>query len=241
MRLQYHNDYLNNKSIYSTITDVSISSKESSSENEPNKSRNFIKKATIEQRRKIKVALEKLNGKGQEYYATPRYRIDNKAKPWPSKTILIAGDSTIQGLEERKLRNFNVKVRSFPGARIDDFYDYLKPLLKKEPSTIILHIGTNDSTNKTSGQIINEMNNLTNYIEETHPKVKIFLSSPILRFDNPIANRTLEEVRTYFKSLPNTISNCNIDKGCLGGKGLHLNPRGSGRLAINFISLMKRL
>ena len=246
VRLQYHNNYMNNKSIYSTITDASLTTQESTIENETEtkRSENFIKKATIEQRRKVKIALEKLNVKGQvnnHATYTPRYRIDNKTKPWPNKTILIAGDSTIQGLEERRLRKFNVKIRSFPGARIDDFYDYLKPLIKKEPSIIILHIGTNDSTNKTSGQIINEINNLMNHIQEMHPKGKIYLSSPILRFDNPNANHTLEEVRTYFKSLPNSILNCNIDKGCLGGKGLHLNPRGSGRLAINFISLMKRL
>ena len=37
-----------------------------------------------------------------------------------------------------------VKVRSFAGATIEDMYDYLKPILKKCPDNIILHVGTNN-------------------------------------------------------------------------------------------------
>ena len=241
VRLEYHTNFLNNKSIYSTLTDTPLELSEMSTENDDTKkSKNFTEKATLEQRNKIKEALEKFNKKVQENHNKhPRYRIKNVIKPWPKDTVLIAGDSMIHGLEEHRLKKYNVKVRSFPGARIDDMYDYLKPLIKKEPSAIILHIGTNDSTDKTCGQIINEINNLQTYIEENHPTVQIYISSPIVRTDNLNANRTLDEVRTYFKSLSNNIPNCNIDRSCLGSKGLHLNPKGSGRLAINFISLMK--
>ena len=188
---------------------------------------------------KIKETIKRLTTKKDQI--SPRLRVDNKIKLWPKNTTLITGDSIIQGLDEQRLRKYNVKVRAFPGSSIDDMYDYLGPLLKKKPSSIILHIGTNDATNKTAGKIINEMKNLQIHIEESLPGTKIFISSPSLRTDNNHANRILDEVIYYLKTLFNVILNENIDKECLGSKGLHLNPKGAGRLAINFISLMKRL
>ena len=42
-------------------------------------------------------------------------------------TILIVGDSMLSGIEERRIakRNRKVKVKNFPGATIDDMYDYI--------------------------------------------------------------------------------------------------------------------
>ena len=39
----------------------------------------------------------------------------------------------------------SVKVRIFRGATIDDMKDFLKPYLKRPPTNIILHVGTNNS------------------------------------------------------------------------------------------------
>ena len=44
---------------------------------------------------------------------------------WRENTVLIAGDSIISGLvEDRLSKNKSIKVRTFPGARINDFYSY---------------------------------------------------------------------------------------------------------------------
>ena len=122
-------------------------------------------------------------------------------------------------------------------------YDYLSPLLKKVPSVIILHIGSNDSTQKTSTEILEEIWNLKDRIESVLPKVKIYLSCPVIRIDNVKADLTLrhlgKKLQHHFSS--SVIINDNIDSSCLGKKVLHLNPRGSGRLAMNYISLMRRL
>ena len=45
----------------------------------------------------------------------------------------------------RMSKKFNVKVRSFPGAKTNDMFHYLVPLLEKDPEHVILHVGTNDS------------------------------------------------------------------------------------------------
>ena len=61
------------------------------------------------------------------------------------------------GVEEQKLHKYNAKVRSFPGACIDDMYDYLLSLLKKKPTNVILHIGSNDAPYKSANEIKNEI------------------------------------------------------------------------------------
>ena len=37
------------------------------------------------------------------------------------------------------------------------------------------------------------------------------------------------------KNVNNVIFHDNMDRSCLGGNGLHLSPRGSGRLALNYL------
>ena len=67
------------------------------------------------------------------------------------------------------------------------------------------------------------------------------MSCPVIRLDNNKANKTLRELDEILKSLPNIITNDNVDTSCLGKRGLHLNPKGSGRLAMNYITFMKYL
>ena len=171
----------------------------------------------------------------------PMRRVKNKIHLWPENTTLITGSSIISGIEESRLLKYKAKVRVFPGAYIDDMYDNLQPLLKRRPANIILHIGSNDSTTKTSDEIILEIENLKQYIKKRLPNVNLFLSCPVVRFDNTKANSTLRQVDQKLKSMRNIIMNDNVDKSCVGKRGLHLNARGSGRLATNYISLMRRL
>ena len=165
---------------------------------------------------------------------------NNYTKPWPKGTTLITGDSILCGIEEKRLKK--AKVRVFLGACVEDMYHYLTPLLKKKPTNIILHIGSNDAPYKSSANILMEIMDLKKNILSLLPMVNIHFSLPTLRVDNAKANEVLRELEGKLKSVcKDTISNSNVDRGCLGKKGLHLNPKGSGRLAINFISLMRRL
>ena len=67
------------------------------------------------------------------------------------------------------------------------------------------------------------------------------MSCPVLRLDHAKAGFTLYQLVRKMKTLENVIVNDNIDASCLGKAGLHLNRGGSGRLAINYLSLMQRL
>ena len=86
------------------------------------------------------------------------------AHPWPKNTILIAGDSMINGINEKRIStNFkSVKVRCLSGVTIDDMYFNLIPLLRKKPAALVLHVGTDNSLNEISSQIYDKLLNLIN-------------------------------------------------------------------------------
>ena len=102
---------------------------------------------------------------------------------WRPGTILIVGDSMLNGVEERKMPS-NVKVRNFPGSTVKDMHDYVKPLLRKKPSHVILHVGTNDAVNSDSNAIVNQLINLKEYIENELPNSTVTLSLPMMRADD---------------------------------------------------------
>ena len=55
------------------------------------------------------------------------------SEAWKKGTVLIVGDSVVSGFRESKMSSRkNIKVRFFPGARIQDMYYYLIPLLRKD-------------------------------------------------------------------------------------------------------------
>ena len=167
-------------------------------------------------------------------------RVANYTHLWPIGTTLITGSSILLGIEENRLKSYKAKVRPFPGAMVDDMFDYLLPLLKKEPTNVILQIGSNDSPFKHYQEIADEIENLKAFIHSKLPSTRIFISCPVVRTDNKKANNTLRQLDTLLRNTTkDVVINDNVDISCLGKKGLHLNPKGYGRLATNFISLMR--
>ena len=168
--------------------------------------------------------------------------MDNDVDPWRRNTTLIVGDSILSGVEESKLQRYSAKVRAFSGARIDDMYDYLKPLLSKMPTNVILHVGTNDAPTKSANAMFEELENLKKYVHNVLPDANVYLSTPTIRVDDQKANHALRDLtRTMIASCYDIIDNSNVVSEGVGKKGLHLNDKGSGRLALNYINLMKRV
>ena len=184
--------------------------------------------------------------------ATPKASTHDKALPlsstvkrpdgaWPKGTILITGDSIIGGIEEKRLTGKQlVKVRSFGGARIEDMLFYITPLLRKLPSVVIVHVGCNNSDTSNAQQIVDGLIDLKDYIEKQVQGVKVIFSTPSVRIDSNIAAKTLEQVTSILKNRSvEIIDNNNIDKSGLGRHGLHLNMKGTSRLAMNYINFLK--
>ena len=62
-----------------------------------------------------------------------------------SRQIIIAGDSIVKGLKGWMMaRDNRVKVHSFSGATASEMEYFIKPLLERKPSHVVIHGGTND-------------------------------------------------------------------------------------------------
>ena len=135
----------------------------------------------------------------------------------------------------------NVKVFHFSGARIEDINHYIIPIIKKQSDYLILHVGTNDATSNTSKKIIDDLLILKSKISKQLPSCRIALSKPIIRMDDGKANITIRNINKHLSALHSEcINNDNISSQYLGRKGLHLNPQGKGRLALNFMKQIRK-
>ena len=130
------------------------------------------------------------------------------------------------------------KVRNIPGCVINDLYYHVTPLLLKNPSSVIIMAGTNDATTKKSFKIFDELMMLKQYIEVEAPECTVIISCPTPRFDNAYAQLTIKNLQKKVSSInkDHVILNDNINESRISRKGLHLNGKLSGRLAMNFKS-----
>ena len=95
---------------------------------------------------------------------------ENNTHCWLKGTWLVAGDSLVEGIDERRMsRKRVIKVRKFPGATISDMYHYLMPLLEKKSGHVILHVSTNDVLNYKGTEIGDKLLQLKSFFQEKLP------------------------------------------------------------------------
>ena len=85
--------------------------------------------------------------------------MNENLQKWSKDINLIVDDSMLPGIDKRRIskRDRKVKIKKFPGATVDDMYDYVKPMLKKCPDNIILHVGTNNTVNESSKEVLGKL------------------------------------------------------------------------------------
>ena len=168
-----------------------------------------------------------------------------KKDEWPEGTVLIAGDSMIGGIRESRLTKERcVKVRTHPGATVQDMGHHLTALLRKKPSYLLIHVGTNDAPDeeKRAEDIFNDIINLKSYAESLVPGIKVTISCPTIRKDENAAKVKVIHLRTLLRTAGiDIVLNGNVGVDLLGLKGLHLNQHGTRRLAKNFIEYLQCL
>ena len=66
---------------------------------------------------------------------------------YSSNATVIAGESIINGIHEKRLSGKNgvVEVRNFAGVTIEDMHHNSVPILERNPCRLILHVGTNNA------------------------------------------------------------------------------------------------
>ena len=127
------------------------------------------------------------------------------------------------------------------GADTSNMHDFLKPLIKKKPSRIIVHCGTNDLA-------INQVENIPMNIRDfantiTSNGIDCTVSALTLKDDSlaPKASQVNSQLRSLLGKDIDFIEHNNVEKGHLNSSRLHLNGRGTGRPAFNFIQYIKNL
>ena len=102
--------------------------------------------------------LEEVKKKKEECCASKKYysedhNTSNNRYLHPGNTIVIVGDSIINGVFEGKLhrKNRKVMVQNFPSSNVEDMLQNLMPIIRKKPCHLIIQTGKNDAKRFTSG------------------------------------------------------------------------------------------
>ena len=134
-----------------------------------------------------------------------------------------------------------VKVHSFRGAAVDDMKHHVIPLLRKEPSFVIVHAGTNDAPYLTSRKVLDNLLTLKSLITDNLPNCKVVISTPTLRTDDGQAALTVCQLTNHLLQLDiDIIYIRNINTINLRKKSLHVNLTGRSRLAKNLLSSINK-
>ena len=134
-----------------------------------------------------------------------------------------------------------VKVSSFPGCTTRDMHDHNKPLLRRSPYEIILHVGTNSLRSTDSPACADEIIDIGRSIKNNHPDTKVTLSTLVARNDNDVLTDKVNEVNNIIRKHCREnnwalIEHDKITPKHLNHSGLHLNKSGTALFAKNFIS-----
>ena len=160
------------------------------------------------------------------------------------KIFYILSSSMMNQMDANRLstKDIEVKTQCHGGCTIRCMYSHLPNVIIHRPTYILLHIGSNDCTEKTSDEVLIELKQLINRIKILLPSCTVILSSPLIRADSTRANAIQKNLKVKMRNLylP-CLDNSNINHDHLSKKGLHLNDHGTRKLAKNIISLINRL
>ena len=96
--------------------------------------------------------------------------------------------------------NNKVKVSTFPGCTTKDMRDHIKPIIRKNPEQLIVHVGTDSlrgSENPTA--CAEEIIDLTRWIKSAAPESEVALSSLTARSDDDQLANQIKEVNSTLR------------------------------------------
>ena len=117
-------------------------------------------------------------------------------------------------------------------------------IIRKKPSHLIIHAGTNDAKRFASREILDQLLNLiiTEFFSEQVPDCKAIISTPTVRSDDVKAGFTVSQLTNHLRPLKiDTVDNTNITSRHTGIKGLHSNFSRTTPLAKNFTHVIEKI
>ena len=148
------------------------------------------------------------------------------------KEVFIVGDSILKNLQGRKIsRSAKVKVSSFPGCTTMYMRDHIKPVLRRNPDAIVMHVGTNSLRSSASVRdCAEEIVNLVTMISK-ESSADLAISGIIPRSDDEVLALKVSGVNKILKTFCNQngwgyVDHSNISpEHDLNRSGLHLNTK----------------
>lgn len=167
--------------------------------------------------------------------------------PTPTKksTTVIVGDSMVSQLQGWKMgtKDNRVVIHPFSGSTVDDMRDYIKPILRRKPNSLIIHCGTNSLQTDNPNDIAEKIIDVCQHAANELPDCKIAISELILRADSPKLEAARKSVNKSLRNFCRTrdwdVIPHTVTEAGLNSKGLHLNKSGLSALARDFISYFK--
>ena len=105
---------------------------------------------------------------------------------------------------------------------------------------MISHVDTNITPRVSARSVLEDILALKFFFETKMPDCKVIISNLVKRTDNIEPISAVEKViELLFKLQLHVIDNSNIGTQELSFRWLHLNSKGSGKLAVNFIKKIK--
>ena len=157
----------------------------------------------------------------------------NDKHRWREGTTLITGDSMLLGVVERRLDN--CKVRTHPGATVEDLHIHLEAHLRKKPTRVILLIGTNNCVDDEPGVIVDKLMRLKSFIL-SKCCCEVYFATLITRTDAHKYFIKVNAVNGLLNEMGlRLMDNSNIGTRHLSKPGLHLNRSGVNLLIENFV------
>ena len=157
------------------------------------------------------------------------------------KEITVIGNSMVKFLrsDEMSSDNNTVSVMKHPGSTTGDMVDYVRPVPRKKPDVIIMHIGTNDLTKGVN--TMSKVRKIVNAIQEVDStrNIQLGFSSIVQRADKEYS-KEIKDISTRLKSYCLGkglifVDNSNIDESCLNSSKLHLSKKGMQLLSQNIL------
>ena len=157
------------------------------------------------------------------------------------KKITVIGDSMVNFLrsDEMSSANNTVNIMKYPGSTTDDMVDYVRPLTRKKPDVIIMHVGTNDLTKGVN--TMSKVRKIVSVIQEVDStrNIQLGFSSIVQRADKDYS-KEIKDINTRLKSYCLGkglifVDNSNIGESCLNNSKLHLSKKGTQLLSQNIL------